>query len=112
MSSVPRFIGLWVGLTAVILCYAYADLVLNPWLMRESGVALQPDWSRIGELWHWGGRLLREQPAVLLGNAAALGGLLALGLDALVGRVRRRRPQQVVLRAEDDGPSSFDAIEP
>jgi hypothetical protein len=46
--------------------------------------------SRIGELWHWGGRLLNEGAiGLLVLNAIMLGGLLAL-LMLWVGQLLNR----------------------
>jgi hypothetical protein len=69
----------WAGFTLATVAYAYIDLALSPGLHIESGFSMTLDVARIGELWHWGGRLVREGAFVLLlCNAVLVGGLLAL----------------------------------
>jgi hypothetical protein len=59
--------------------YAYADLNLTPGLHQERGFSIHIDIERVGELWHWGGRLLNEGAiGLLVLNAIAVGGLLSL----------------------------------
>jgi hypothetical protein len=69
----------WAGFTVATVAYAYVDLAFTPGLHVESGFSVTLDVARISELWHWGGRLVREGAFVLLVcNAVLLGGLLAL----------------------------------
>ena len=90
MDSVRSFLQLWLGLSMAILGYAFVDLKLHPWLLDEQNFSMKPDLSRVGELAHWGGRLLREnQVSLLVCNALILGGLLALSAHALMRRMRR-----------------------
>jgi hypothetical protein len=59
--------------------YAYADLSLTPGLHQERGFSIHIDFARVGELWHWGGRLLNEGAiGLLVLNAIVVGGFLAL----------------------------------
>jgi hypothetical protein len=59
--------------------YAYADLNLTPGLHQERGYSIHIDIERVGELWHWGGRLLNDGAiGLLVLNAIAVGGLLSL----------------------------------
>lgn len=88
--SVRRFVGLWFGLISLTLAYAFIDLSMNPGLWDEVGVTIEPDLSRIAELAHWGGRLLRQNRALLVGNVIAVCGLIALFIDGLWGRRSRR----------------------
>jgi hypothetical protein len=71
--------------------YAYADLSLTPGLQHERGFSVHVDIARIGELWHWGGRLLNEGAiGLLVLNAIMVGGFLALlmlWLGQLLSRV-------------------------
>jgi hypothetical protein len=85
----------------VILSYAVLDLRANPWLYDETKFTMRPDLSQIGDLVHWGGRLLKENALVLLvGNALVLAGLLTLLLYGVVRLVRRRAPAPVDIEAE------------
>ena len=90
MDSVRSFVRLWAGLTLAILAYAFLDLRMHPWLLDEQHFTMTPDLSRVGDLAHWGGRLLRENAvSLLVGNALVLGGLLALCGRWLMRRLRR-----------------------
>jgi hypothetical protein len=92
MHSVRAFLSLWSALSAGILAYAFGDLALHPALRRETNFSMQPDLARIGELVHWGGRLLKEGHwSLLVSNALLLGGLAALVLGGVVRRIRRER---------------------
>jgi hypothetical protein len=89
MDSVRSFVRLWAGLTVIILAYAFLDLRMHPWLLDESNFTMRPDLTRVGDLAHWGGRLLRENAlSLLVGNALVLGGLLALCGRWVTRRIR------------------------
>jgi hypothetical protein len=77
--SLRSLLMAWAGFTLATVAYAYVDLAFTPGLHVESGFSVTLDVARIGELWHWGGRLVREGALVLLVcNAVLVGGLLAL----------------------------------
>jgi hypothetical protein len=77
--SVRSLLVVWVSSSLATLGYAYADLSLTPGLHQERGFSLHIDVARIGELWHWGGRLLNEGAiGLLVLNAIVVGGFLAL----------------------------------
>ncbi len=95
MDSVRSFVKLWAGFAIAILTYAFFDLRLNPWLHEEHAFTMRPDLNQIGDLVHWGGRLLKEDAVVLLvSNALVLSGLIALGVHAVVRLFRRGRPSE------------------
>jgi hypothetical protein len=92
MYSVRGFLSLWSAISASILAYAFGDLALHPALRRETNFSMQPDLARVGELVHWGGRLLKEGHwSLLVSNALLLGGLVALALGSILRWVRRER---------------------
>jgi hypothetical protein len=77
--SVRSLLSVWVSSSLATLGYAYADLSLTPGLHQERGFSIHIDVARIGELWHWGGRLLNEGAhGLLVLNAIVVGGFLAL----------------------------------
>jgi hypothetical protein len=77
--SVRSLLTVWVSSSLATLGYAYADLSLTPGLHQERGFSIHIDVARIGELWHWGGRLLNEGAiGLLVLNAIMVGGFLAL----------------------------------
>lgn len=79
MFSVRSLLFVWVSSSLATLGYAYADLRLTPGLHQERGFSIHIDITRIGELWHWGGRLLSEGAiGLLVLNAVMVGGILAL----------------------------------
>lgn len=79
MFSVRSLLLVWVSSSLATLGYAYADLSLTPGLHQERGFSIHIDITRIGELWHWGGRLLNEGAmGLLVLNSLMVGGLLAL----------------------------------
>src|SRR5688572_13307736 len=92
----------WAGFSLATVAYAYLDLALTPGLHVETGFSVTLDVARIGELWHWGGRLLREGAFMLLVcNAVVLGGLLALiSLWLVEGVQHLRRHLRSAGRAE------------
>jgi hypothetical protein len=89
--SVRSLLFVWVSTSLATLGYAYADLSLTPGLHQERGFSVHIDVARIGELWHWGGRLLNEGAiGLLVLNAIVVGGFLALlmlWLGQLLSRV-------------------------
>jgi hypothetical protein len=89
--SVRSLLFVWVSSSLATLGYAYADLSLTPGLHQERGFSIHIDIARIGELWHWGGRLLNEGAmGLLVLNAIVVGGFLALlmlWLGQLLSRV-------------------------
>lgn len=92
MHSVRGFLSLWSVISASILGYAFGDLALHPALRRETNFSMQPDIARVGELVHWGGRLLKEGHwSLLVSNALLLGGLAALVLGGVLRWIRRER---------------------
>lgn len=79
MDSTRSLLALWFCISLTILAYAGIDLWLHPSLYGEVHFTMQPDVTQIGDLWHWGGRLLKEGAiALLVANAIVMGGLLAL----------------------------------
>ena len=79
MFSVRSLLVVWVSSSLATLGYAYADLSLTPGLHQERGFSIHIDVTRVGELWHWGGRLLNEGAiGLLVLNAIMVGGILAL----------------------------------
>jgi len=77
--SVRSLLVVWVSSSLATLGYAYADLSLTPGLHQERGFSIHIDIARVGELWHWGGRLLNEGAiGLLVLNAIMVGGILAL----------------------------------
>jgi hypothetical protein len=96
VDSLRLFVRLWAIFAIVILVYAIVDLRLTPELWTESHFSMRPDLEQILELRHWGGRLLREGAfSMLVGNALALGGLLALLTQSVVRLCTRwRKPAE------------------
>lgn len=79
MFSVRSLLIVWVSASLATLGYAFADLSLTPGLHQERGFSIHIDVARIGELWHWGGRLLNDGAiGLLVLNAIVVGGFLAL----------------------------------
>jgi hypothetical protein len=77
--SVRSLLLLWVCTSLATLGYAYLDLHITPGLIQERGFSIDLDFTRVGELWHWGGRLLNEGAmSLLVFNAIIVGGFLAL----------------------------------
>ena len=90
MFSVRSLLAVWACASLATLGYAYVDLSVTPGLQQERGFSIELDLSRIGELWHWGGRLLNEGAmGLLVFNAIAVGGLLAL-LVLWIAQLSRR----------------------
>lgn len=92
VDSVASFLKAWLAATAGILAYAWVDLRFNPGLSQETAFTLTPDLTRFSELWDWGGRLLHHGAlGLLLMNALALGGIVALATRSVVAALRRLR---------------------
>lgn len=108
MFSVRSLLLLWVCASLATLGYAYVDLRVTPGLAEERGYSIALDLARIGELWHWGGRLLNEGAiGLLVFNAIIVGGFIAL-LVLWVGQVLRRLLQP---QAEaEQAPSSVTSV--
>jgi hypothetical protein len=88
--TVRSLLLLWVCASLATLGYAYVDLRVTPGLIQERGYSIDLDLARIGELWHWGGRLLNEGAiGLLVVNAIIVGGFLAL-LVLWLGQLLRR----------------------
>lgn len=104
MFSVRSLLLLWVCASLATLGYAYVDLRVTPGLVHERGYSIDLDFARIGELWHWGGRLLNEGAiGLLVFNSIIVGGFLAL-LGLWIGQVLRRALQPQ--RGAEQAPSS------
>lgn len=92
VDSLSGFLKAWLGATLLIIGYAWVDLRFNPHLAYETSFTLTPDAARVSDLLDWGGRLLHHRAfGLLLGNAIALGGIVALvarGALALLHRLR------------------------
>ena len=96
MFSLRSLLVVWVSASLATLGYAYADLNLTPGLHQERGFSIHIDITRIGELWHWGGRLLNEGAiGLLVLNAIMVGGILAL-LMLWLGQLLRAMLQKAV----------------
>jgi hypothetical protein len=98
LFSLRSLLFVWMSSSLVTLGYAYADLSLTPGLHQEHGFSIHVDIERIGELWHWGGRLLNEGAiGLLVLNAIVVGGFIALLMlwVAQLARLARtgRRPR-------------------
>src|SRR5688572_33512751 len=118
--SVRSLLFVWVSSSLATLGYAYADLSLTPGLHQERGFSIHIDVTRIGELWHWGGRLLNEGAiGLLVLNAIMVGGILSL-LVLWVGQLLQGMLQKAVpaprgtVRAEASASSSvaFGSVPP
>ncbi len=97
-TSVKKMLSLWAFCFASTLFWGFADLHRNPGL-ADGEVSLKPNFSQIGDLFHWGGRLVGNGRiglflvnAVLLSGAAALGSVLIVDwIDDIAYRRRKRR---------------------
>ena len=90
MFCVRSLLLTWVCTSLATLGYAYVDLHFTPGLVQERGFSIDLDFSRVGELWHWGGRLLNEGAmGLLILNSILVGGFLALCLLWVVQQLRR-----------------------
>jgi hypothetical protein len=92
VDSLSGFLKAWLAATLLIVGYAWVNLQVNPHLSFETSFTLTPDASRLSDLLDWGGRLLHHGAlGLLLANAIALGGILALlgrGALAVIHRLR------------------------
>jgi hypothetical protein len=92
VDSASGFLKAWLSATGIIVGYAWVDLRFNPHLSAETSFTLTPDFSRLPDLWDWGGRLLHHGAlGLLVLNAVALGGIAALAVRGLAAAVRRWR---------------------
>lgn len=108
MFSVRSLLVVWVSSSLATLGYAYADLNLTPGLHQERGFSVHIDITRVGELWHWGGRLLNEGAiGLLVLNAIMVGGILALLMlwlgQVLQGLLQRGAPGRRANAPADHG---------
>jgi hypothetical protein len=114
--SVRSLLFVWVSSSLATLGYAYADLSLTPGLHQERGFSIHVDIARIGELWHWGGRLLNEGAiGLLVLNAIMVGGFLALLMlwaGQLLNRVLAKRRQATRDEAAASTSVNFGSIPP
>lgn len=110
VDSVAGFLKAWLTATAGIIAYAWVDLRYTPRLSYETAFTLTPDVTRISDLWDWGGRLLHHGAfGLLVLNAVALGGMLALavrGAQRLLGRLRAPQPEERVSVVPGSVPTS------
>lgn len=116
MFSVRSLLIVWVSSSLATLGYAYADLSLTPELQQERGFSIHIDIERVGELWHWGGRLLNEGAiGLLVFNAIIVGGFLAL-LVLWVGQLAMRllgsRKRHLGADAASSTTVAFESIPP
>jgi len=97
VTPARSFARLWLLFTLLTLAYAVGDLALNPWLRFEGGFSMKPDFSRLPDLMHWGGRLyINGAWYLLVCNAVFIGGMVALAaltVLAVYRVVRRRTPE-------------------
>ena len=92
MDSVRGFFRIWIAVALVLIAYSVVDLRLNPWLHHESYFSMRPDWSRLPDLMHWGGRLLRHGALSLwITNALLISGAVALIVQSVFRIVKRVR---------------------
>lgn len=116
MVSVRSLLFVWVSSSLATLGYAFADLNLTPGLHQERGFSIHIDMARIGELWHWGGRLLNEGAiGLLVLNAIVVGGLLALLMLWLGQLLQKALPgRRTATAAESSSASSvaFGSVPP
>ncbi len=116
MFSVRLLLSVWVSSSLATLGYAYADLSLTPGLHQERGFSSHIDVARIGELWHWGGRLLNEGAiGLLVLNAIVVGGFAALLLLWFGQVLRKALAGKVAAASSEPTPASsvaFGSIPP
>jgi hypothetical protein len=92
VDSVRGFFRIWIAVVLLLVVYSFVDLRLNPWLHRESYFSMRPDWSRLPDLMHWGGRLLRHGAVSLwITNALLISGAIALVIQSAIRIVKRLR---------------------
>jgi hypothetical protein len=114
--SLRSLLSVWVSSSLATLGYAYADLSLTPGLHQERGFSIHIDFARVGELWHWGGRLLNEGAiSLLVLNAIMVGGflsLLMLWLGQLVRRAMHIRRESTVPETPASTTVAFGSVPP
>jgi hypothetical protein len=114
--SLRSLLFVWVSSSLATLGYAYADLSLTPGLHQERGFSIHIDVARIGELWHWGGRLLNEGAiGLLVLNAIVVGGFLALlmlWLGQLLSRVLAGRREAAAVESGASTSVAYGSIPP
>jgi hypothetical protein len=92
VDSLSGFLKAWLAAAIAIVGYAWVDLRTSPHLREETSFTLTPDASRLADLWDWGGRLLHHGAfGLLVANAIALGGILALVVRGSVALLHRLR---------------------
>jgi hypothetical protein len=92
VDSVRGFFRIWIVVAVLLVVYSFVDLRLNPWLHGESYFSMRPDWSRLPDLAHWGGRLLRHGAVSLwITNALLISGAIALLIQSALRIVKRLR---------------------
>ena len=92
VDSASSFVKAWLAATLLIIGYAWVDLRFNPHLLKETSFTLTPDITRLGDLWDWGGRLMHHGAfGLLVANAIAIGGILALAVRGVLAIVRKLR---------------------
>lgn len=97
------FLLFWLAGTLGVLAYAGADLWMNPWLHQEMGHSMTPDWDKVWDLQHWGGRLLRHGAwPLLVSNALIFGGLIALVVSTLLQLIRGKGSEVDRVAAYDE----------
>lgn len=105
------FLLFWCAGTLGVLAYAGIDLASNPGLTLESNFSMQPDWSKVTDLQHWGGRLLHHGHWPLLAsNAIIIGGLVALMMSVVYQKLRGKKDEievDVVFEEDEDIPSTL-----
>lgn len=74
----------WAGGTLGILSYAVVDFLSHPKLQQETAISMTPNWEKLPDLAHWGGRLMHHSWPLLVINAIMLGGLVALVIGSLI----------------------------
>jgi hypothetical protein len=111
--SARAFLVLWAVLTAAVIGYALVDLWVSPSLWAEQHFSMEPDFSQIWEVRHWGGRLVRERAwSLLVPNAIVLGGALALVVSGIGRWIRKRRRPELEERRDSVVPASIPSVPP
>ena len=87
-----RFLLNWFLSSLGAVLIGIGDLALNQSLKEEHSFSMEPDINKIGQLLHGAGRLMHNSPALFLMNAFLLGGLVGLGIDAVVTWRARSSP--------------------
>lgn len=105
------FLLFWLGGTLGVLAYAFGDLTLTPRLSAERTFSMRPDLSQIGDLVHWGGRLVAQgRWDLLIPNAIVFGGLIALAVTYVISLFRKPNPdvrEMVPVYDEEPAPTTL-----